>query len=179
MTKEQKLQFIDILSSVLSSVTSKNSSLNIYLADISNMNAHQINELRRNCFISKVKVLMVKNTLLNIAMEKYRKKWIPFFHVIEGNTFILISSVENTPAKIIQDYNKKNKMPLLKAAFVAENFYIGNDKLEALVSLKSKEELIVGIITALQSKLTNVIGALQAPGYKIIYYLQKNSNFTT
>lgn len=175
MTKEQKLQFIDILTSVLSS---KNYYLNIYLADISNMNAHQINELRRNCFTYKVKVLMVKNTLLNIAMEKYRKKWIPFFQVIKGNTFIMISSAENTPAKIIQDYNKKNKMPLLKAAFVAENFYIGNDKLEALVSLKSKEELIVGIISALKSKLTNVIGALQAPGYKIIYYLQKNSNFT-
>ncbi|AGC66810.1 50S ribosomal protein L10 [Candidatus Uzinura diaspidicola str. ASNER] len=177
MTKEQKLQFIEILSSVLSS---ENYSLAIYLADISNMNAHHSNNLRRNCYISQVKVLMVKNTLLNIAMEKYKKKWTPFFQVIKGNTFIMISSVVNTPAKIIQDYNKKNKskIPLLKAAYVSKNFYIGNDKLEVLVNLKSKEELIIGIISALQSKLTNVVVALQSPVYKIIFYLQKNINFT-
>lgn len=175
MTKEQKLQYIDILSSVLSS---KNYYLNIYLADISDMDAHQINELRRTCYITKVKVLMVKNTLLNIAMEKYRKKWIPFFQVIKGNTFIMISSVENTPAKIIKDYNKKNKMPILKAAYVTENFYIGNDKLDSLVRLKSKEELIVGISSALKYKLINVIGSLQDTGYKIIDFLQKNSKFT-
>lgn len=177
MTKEQKLQFIDTLSSVLSS---ENYYLNIYFADISNMNAHQTYELRRNCYIAQVKSLMVKNTLLNIAMKKYRNKWIPFFQVIKGNTFIMISSRDNTPAKIIQDYNKKNKskIPILKGAYVSENFYIGNDKLKALVNLKSKEELIIGIILALQSKLTNVVVSLKSPVYKIIEYLQKNITFT-
>lgn len=177
MTKEQKLQSIDILSSVFSS---ENYSLNIYLADISNMTAQQTNELRRNCYMSQVKGLMVKNTLLNKAMEKYRSKWIPFFQVIKGNTFIMISSKNNTPAKIIQEYNKKNKskIPLLKAAYVSENFYIGNDKLKDLVNLKSKEEIIVGIILALQSKITSVVRALHYSGYKIIEYLQKSITFT-
>lgn len=174
MTKEQKLQFIDILSSILSSETS---SKNIYLADISNMKAHQTNKLRRNCYISQVKIKMVKNTLLNTAMEKDRKKWTPFFQIIKGNTLIMISSVDNAPAKIIKDYNNNNKskIPLLKvkAAYVSENFYIGNDKLEYLVNLKSKDELIMGILSALRSSLTNVIGALQAPVYQIIEYLQK------
>lgn len=168
MTKEKKFQYIDILFSVLSS------SQNIYLADISSINAHHTYELRKNCYLSQVKVMMVKNTLFYIAMEKYKEKWSPFFKVIKGNTFMMISSVENAPAKIIKDYNKKNKskIPLLKAAYVSESFYIGSDKLEYLVNLKSKEELIVGIISALQSSLTNVVAALQAPLYKIIELLQ-------
>lgn len=176
MTKEQKLQFIDILSSVLSSKTSAE---NIYLVDISNMNAYHSSELRRNCYISQVKVIMVKNTLLRIAMEKYIKKWCAYFPNIKGNSFLMISSVENAPAKIIADYKNKNnsKIPLLKAAFVAEYFYIGNDKLDFLVNLKSKEELIVGIISALQSSLINVIRVLRSPVYKIIEYLQKYINF--
>ncbi len=172
MKKEQKIQIIDILSSVLSS---EKYSFAIYFADISDMNAHQLNDLRRTCYNSKVKVLMVKNTLLKKAIEKYKNNWNPFVQVIKGNTLIMISSLENYPAKIINDYNKKNKgkIPLLKAAFVSGNFYIGYDKLEALVRLKSKEELIVGIISELQYKLTNLIVSLQAPGYKIISYLKK------
>lgn len=172
MIKEQKLQIIDILSSILFSKTK-----NIYLADISNMNAHQIYEFRRNCYISQVKVMMVKNTLLKIAIKKNKKKWNTFFKIVKGNTFIMISSGENTPAKIIKDYNKINKMPLLKAAYVSDIFYIGNDKLECLIDFKSKEELIISIISALQSPLTNVVTSLQTPGYKILKYLQKNINF--
>jgi large subunit ribosomal protein L10 len=172
MTKEHKLQLIDIISSILSSETH-----NIYLVDISNMNAHQTFQLRRNCFTSQVKVLMVKNTLLKIVMKNYKKKLYTFFKVIKGNTFIMISSIDNAPAKIIKNYYKNNKMPLLKAAYVSEIFYIGNDKLEYLVNLKSKEELILGIISALQSSFKNVITTLQKPVYKIIEYLQKNINF--
>lgn len=172
MTKEQKLQFIDIISSIL---YSERIDRNIYLVDISNMDAFQTDELRKTCYLSKVKAMMVKNTLLSISMEKYKKKWTPFLKIIKGNTFIMISSVENAPAKIINDYNKKNKskIPLLKAAYVAENFYIGNDKLDYLVNLKSKEDLIINIISVLKSSLTNVVGVLQSPGYKIIEYLQK------
>lgn len=176
MTKEQKLQLIDILASVLSS---KTSSKNIYLTDISNINAYQISELRRICYISQVKVMMVKNTLLRIAMEKYRKKMHKYFPIFKGNTFIMISSIESAPAKIIFDYKKKNnsKIPILKAAYVSEIFYIGNDKLDYLVNLKSKEELIVGIISALQSSLINIIAVLQSPGENLLEYLQKNINF--
>lgn len=176
MTKEQKLQFIDILSSVLSSKTSTE---NIYLVDISNMNAYHSAQLRRNCYISQIKVIMVKNSFLRKAMEKYIKKLYTLFPIIKGNSFLMISSVYNAPAKIIADYKNKNnsKIPLLKAAYVAESFYIGNDKLDFLVNLRSKEELIVGIISALQSSLINVIGVLQTPGYKIIEYLQKYINF--
>lgn len=174
MTKEQKLQFIDILSSVISSETK-----NIYLVDISNMNSHQISELRRNCYFFQVKVMIVKNTLFRIALKKYKKNLCPFFSIIKGNIFIMISSIENRPAKIIFDYKKKNnsKMPLLKAAFISENLYIGNDKLDFLVNLKSKTELIVEILSMLQLSLKAVIIALQAPVYKIIEYLQKNINF--
>lgn len=176
MTKEQKLQFIDILSSVLSSKTSTE---NIYLVDISNMNAYHNAQLRKTCYISQVKVIMVKNSLLRKAMEKYIKKLDTLFPIIKGNSFLMISSVYNAPAKIIADYKNKNnsKIPLLKAAYVAEYFYIGNDKLDFLVNLKSKEELIVGIISALQSSFINVIGVLHNPVYKIIEYLQKYINF--
>lgn len=174
MIKEQKLQFIDILSSIVSAETK-----NIYLIDISNMNYHQIYEFRRKCFISKVKVMIVKNTLFKIALKKYRKKMYSFFSTIKGNTFIMISITENTPAKIIFDYKKKNnsKMPLLKAASISDNFYIGDDKLDLLVNLKSKTELIVSILSILQLSLINVVIALQAPVYKILEYLQKNINF--
>lgn len=172
MTKEQKFQFIDILSSVLSSKTSTE---NIYLVDISNMNSYHSTQLRRNCYISQVKVIMVKNTILRKAMEKYKKKYSINFPIIKGNSFLMISSVENAPAKIIADYKNKNnsKKPLLKVAYVAEYFYIGNDRLDFLVNLKSKEELIVGIISALQSSLINVIGVLQTPVYSIIEYFTK------
>lgn len=174
MTKEQKLQFIDLLSSVLSFSTET-----IYLVDISNINADHSYGFRRNCYISQVKVIMVKNTILRIAMEKYIKNLCTFFPIIKGNSFLMISSVNNAPAKIIADYKKKNnsKIPLLKAFYAAESFYIGNDKLDFLVNLKSKEELIVGIISALQSTLINTVITLQAPVSKIIESLQKEINF--
>lgn len=172
MTKEHKLQFIDIISSIFSSKTQ-----NIYLIDNSKMNAFQTNQLRRNCYTSQVKVLMVKTTLVKKVMEKYKKKWYTFFKVFKGNTFIMISFIENAPAKIIKDYCNNNKLPLLKGAYVAEVFYLGHDKLEFLVNLKSKEELIMGIILSLQSSFTKIVTVLHNPVFKIIDYLQKNINF--
>lgn len=176
MIKEQKLQFIEILSSVVSIETK-----NIYLVDMSNMNSNQIYELRRNCYISQVKVMIVKNTFFKKALEKYRRKICTYFSTIKGNTFIMISNIENTPAKIIFNYKKKNnsKIPILKAAYVYDNFYIGNDKLDFLVNLKSKTELIVDILSILQISFKNIVIALLATVYKIIEYLQKNINFNT
>lgn len=178
MTKEQKLQLIEILTSGLSP-TPETSTKNIYIVDISNMNANHTFQLRRSCYISKVKVILVKNTILSIVIEKNIKKLSPFFSIIKGNSFLMISSGDNVPAKIIADYKKKNnsKIPLLKAAYASEYFYIGNDKLDILVNLKSKDELIVGIISALRFSLITVVGTLLAPVYKIIEYLQKYINF--
>ena len=161
MTREEKSQVIEALTTKL---TEGNI---IYLADISGLNALDTSNLRRACFKANVKLAVVKNTLLEKAMEKSDKDFGELPSILKGNTSLLFSDTGNAPAKLIKEFRKKSKMPLLKGAYVEESIYIGDDQLDNLVNIKSKEELIGDVITLLQSPAKNVISALQSGGNKL------------
>ncbi|HFS67759.1 MAG TPA: 50S ribosomal protein L10 [Flavobacteriia bacterium] len=161
MTREEKSIVIDNLTSTLTDTNI------IYLADISGLNAQTTSDLRRACHKANIKLAVVKNTLLEKAMDKSDKDFGELPTVLKGNTSIMIAEVGNAPAKVIKEFRKKNKKPILKGAFVEEAIYIGDDQLDSLVSIKSKEELIGEIVTLLQSPAKNVISALQSGGNKL------------
>jgi len=161
MNREEKSVIIDDLTNKLG----ENSI--IYLADISGLDALSTSNLRRACFKANVKLEVVKNTLLAKAMDKSDKDFGDLPSTLKGNTSILFSETGNAPAKVIKDFRKKSDKPVLKGAYVEEAIYIGDDQLDALVSIKSKEELIGDIITLLQSPAKNVISALQSGGSKL------------
>ena len=156
MTKEQKVQEIQDLTDRLSSVK------NLYLTDIAGLDAVQTTALRRACFNSNIKLSVVKNTLLAKAMEASDKDFGNLKQVLKGNTSLMFSDVGNTPAKLIKNFRKKSEKPLLKGAYIEEAIYIGDDQIDVLESIKSKEELIGEVITLLQSPTKNVISALQS-----------------
>ena len=156
MTKEQKVQEIQDLTDKLSSVK------NLYLTDIAGLDAVQTTALRRACFNSNIKLSVVKNTLLEKAMEASDKDFGNLKEVLKGNTSLMFSDVGNTPAKLIKNFRKKTEKPLLKGAYIEEAIYIGDDQIDVLESIKSKEELIGEVITLLQSPAKNVISALQS-----------------
>jgi large subunit ribosomal protein L10 len=159
MTREEKLQVIHDLTAVLAETNT------LYLADISGLNAQTTTNLRRACFKADVQLSVVKNTLLAKAMEASDKDFGDLPTVLKGNTSMMTSEAANAPAKLIKEFRKKSKeRPLLKGAFAEESIYIGDDQLDALVDIKSREELIGEIIGLLQSPAKNVISALQSGG---------------
>ena len=161
MTKQEKAQVIEDLTTTLSEVK------NLYLADIAGLNAAQTSDLRRACFKANIKLAVVKNTLLAKAMEASDKEFGELQDVLKGNTSMMISEAGNAPAKVIKDFRKKSEKPILKGAFIEEAVYIGDDMIDALVSIKSKEELIGDIIVLLQSPAKNVVSSLQSSGGKL------------
>ena len=158
MTREEKSQVIEVLTAQL---TEGNI---IYLADISGLNALDTSNLRRACFKANVKLAVVKNSLLEKAMEKSDKEFGELPETLKGNTSLMIAETGNAPAKVIKEFRKKSDKPLLKGAYVEEAIYVGDDQLDALVNIKSKEELIGDIIGLLQSPAKNVVSALQSGG---------------
>ena len=161
MTREEKSQVIENLTSILSENNI------IYLADISGLNAFQTSNLRRACFKANVNLAVVKNTLLEKAMEKSEKDFGELSGTLKGNTSIMISETGNAPAKVIKEFRKKSDKPVLKGAYIEEAVYVGDDQLKALVNIKSKDQLIGDILTLLQSPAKNVISALQSGGNKL------------
>ena len=161
MTREEKSQLIEDLTARLTETPT------VYLADISGLNAGDTTNLRRACFKANVKLTVVKNTLLAKAMESSEKDFGELSSVLKGNTSIMLSETGNAPAKIIKDFRKKNAKPILKGAFVEEAIYLGDENLDALVNIKSKEEVIGDIIGLLQSPAKNVISALKSGGGKL------------
>ena len=139
----------------------------IYLADISGLDAGATTNLRRACFKAGVKLNVVKNTLLAKAMESCDKDFGELSEVLKGNTSLMVSEASNAPAKVIKEFRKKSQKPLLKGAFIEEAIYVGDDQLDALVDIKSREELIGDIIGLLQSPAKNVISALKSGGSTI------------
>ena len=161
MKKEQKAQEIRNLTEELSSVK------NLYLTDIAGLDAVQTTALRRACFKANIKLSVVKNTLLAKAMEASDKDFGNLHETLKGNTSLMFSELGNAPAKLIKDFRKKSEKPILKGAYVEEAIYIGDDQIDALESIKSKEELIGEVITILQSPAKNIISALQSGGSNI------------
>lgn len=163
MKKEEKYQLIESLASHLEK------SAHVYLTDISNVNVERSNQLRRMCNRRNVKLIVVKNTLLRKAMEKSSKDFSPLFEVLKGSTSVMFSEEGSTPAKLIQEFRQRFNVekPILKGAYVQESVYIGNDELDSLINLKTKEQLLGEVIGLLQSPMQRVISGLQGGGHKI------------
>ncbi len=161
MTREEK-------SIVIEDLTAKLAEANvIYLADISGLNAQKSSDLRRACFKANISLEVVKNTLLAKAMEVSERNFDTLPSVLKGNTSIMISETGNAPAKLIENFRKGSKKPILKGAYINEAIFIGDNQLSTLVSLKSKEEVIGDIIGLLQSPAKNVVSALKSSGGKL------------
>ncbi|WP_421807781.1 50S ribosomal protein L10 [Flagellimonas sp.] len=161
MTREEKATVIKDLTAQLAD------NPNIYLADISGLNAVDTSNLRRACFKANIKLAVVKNTLLAKAMEASDKEFGELPEVLKGNTSLMLSETGNAPAKLIKNFRKKSDKPVLKGAFIEEAIYIGDNYLDALVEIKSKEEVIGDIIGLLQSPAKNVISGLKSGGGKL------------
>ncbi|MFT5435644.1 MAG: large subunit ribosomal protein L10 [Ulvibacter sp.] len=161
MTREEKSKVIENLTAQLSENPI------IYLADISSLNANSTSNLRRACFKAGVKLEVVKNTLLAKAMESSDKDFGDLSQTLVGNTSIMFSETGNAPAKVIKEFRKKSDKPVLKGAYIEESVYVGDDQLDNLVNIKSKEELLGDIIGLLQSPAKNVISALKSGGNTI------------
>ncbi|NQX82711.1 MAG: 50S ribosomal protein L10 [Flavobacteriaceae bacterium] len=161
MTREEKQVVINDLTAKLTE-----SSI-VYLTDISGLDAQSTSDLRRECFKANVKLEVVKNTLLSIAMANSDKDFEELPSVLKGSSAIMLSEVGNAPAKIIKKFRKTSEKPVLKGAYVEAAVYIGDDQLDSLVSIKSKEEVIGDIIGLLQSPIKNVVSGLQSGGAKL------------
>ncbi len=135
-----------------------------YLTDIAGLNAEVTSELRRLCFSQEVKLVVVKNTLLRKALENSGKNAEEIYDALKGNTTVMFCSTGNVPAKLIKDFSKKHKKPVLKAAYVEESVYMGENQLEALVAVKSKNEVLADVVALLQSPIKTVVGQLQSGG---------------
>lgn len=161
MTREEKLNVIQDLTAQLGE------SSTIYLADISGMNAETTSALRKACYKADIRLAVVKNTLLAKAMEASDKDFGGLSGVLKGSTSLMFSETGNAPAKLIKNFRKKSNKPLLKGAYIAEAIFIGDDQLNALESIKSKDEMVGEIIGLLQSPAKNVISGLKSGGGKL------------
>jgi large subunit ribosomal protein L10 len=155
MTREEKSIAIENLTAQLAG------SNTVYMADISGLDAETTSNLRRACFKAGIKLEVVKNTLLEKAMEASDNNYGDLATILKGNTSILLSETANAPAKIIKEFRKKSDKPILKGAYINAEIYIGDNLLDSLASLKSKEEVIGEIIGLLQSPAQRVISALK------------------
>jgi len=134
-----------------------------YLVDLTGLNAAGTSELRRKCFKSEIKLLVVKNKLLHKAMQQVGSDYEPLFEALKGNTALMFTNVANAPAKLLKEYAKaKKEIPALKGAYAEESFFVGADKLDQLVAIKSRNELIADVVALLQSPAKNVVSALQS-----------------
>jgi large subunit ribosomal protein L10 len=161
MTREEKNQMIDSLAETLKS------SNTVYLADISNLNSSNTTRLRSLCVKRNVTLHVVKNTLLKKAMEKSEKNFEGLFNILHGPTSVMIAESGNVPAKLIKEFRRTSDKPILKGAFVQDMVFVGDDQLDLLIALKSKNELIADIVALLQSPVKNVVSGLQSGGHKL------------
>ncbi|MCD9853577.1 50S ribosomal protein L10 [Epilithonimonas sp. JDS] len=156
MTKDQKVVAIQEIKDLLQDAKV------VYVADLQGLNAAKSSDFRRQAFKQNIKVKVVKNTLLQKAMEQIEGvDYAEMFETFKGNSALMIAETANAPAKLIKDFRKKEEKPALKSAFVQETFYVGDENLDALVSIKSREEMIGEIIGLLQSPIQRVVSALQ------------------
>ena len=161
MRREEKDVIIENLAQRL------NDTKHFYLTDISELNAEETSKLRRKCFEKEISLLVVKNTLLRKAMEKSEGAYDDLYDVLKDSTSIMFCATGNVPAKLIKELRKTMERPLIKAAFVEESVYIGDDQLEALSNIKSKDELLGDLLNLLQSPAINLVSALASSGSKM------------
>lgn len=157
MRKEDKTIAIENIAATIKSYS------HFYLVDVEAMNAEATSKLRRKCFEKEIKLMVVKNNLLQKALENLEGDFSPLYETLKGSTAMMFCNTGNVPAKLLKDASKEGK-PGLKAAYVEEGFYIGADQLDSLCALKSKNEVIADVIALLQSPAKNVVSALQSGG---------------
>lgn len=158
MTRNDKNKVIENL------VGKFNNYSHFYLTDISNLNAEDTSKLRRKCFEKEIELVVVKNTLLKKALEQSETNYNELYDTLKGSTSIMFTETSNVPGKLIKEFRIKSDRPVLKAAYAEESFYFGDDQIDLLSSIKSKEELIGDIILLLQSPVNNVVSSLQSGG---------------
>ncbi len=158
MTREQKNKIIEQIVELLEQYS------NVYLVDISDLNAADTTLLRRKCYSQNIRLIVVKNKLLEKAFGKTDKDYSELEQVLRGHTALMLSDVANAPARLIKDFRKTHPKPLLKAAYVYESVYVGDEQLDTLAALKSREEMIADIVMLLQSPMQTVVGQLQSGG---------------
>ena len=163
MTKAQKTALIADLKQKFSE------SSFFYITDSSTLTVEQVNKLRALCYEKGVEMKVVKNTLAIKALEENaeEKNYTPLFDALKGPTAIMFAETGNVPAKVIKEFRKTSERPVLKAAYIDSDIFVGDDQVEALANLKSKEDLIGDIILLLQSPIKNVLGSLQSGGNTI------------
>jgi large subunit ribosomal protein L10 len=161
MRREEKSTIVNSLAERLKEYN------HFYLTDTAQLNAADTSDLRRKCFENNIKLVVVKNTLLKRALEKSGINFEELYPVLKGTTSIMFTNAGNSPAKLIREFRMKHDKPVLKGAYVQESIYLGDEMLDALVSVKTREELIGDIILLLQSPAKNVVSALQSGGNKI------------
>jgi large subunit ribosomal protein L10 len=159
MNKTEKTQVIEQL------VERLNANDKIYLADCSTLTVEKVNAFRKQCFEKKISVTVVKNTLLKKAIERANdSKLAELIPALKGETALMFTDTASAPARVIKDFRKNDSKPALKAAYVEEMIFLGDEQLDALVGLKSKNELIGDVIALLQSPIRRVLSALENKG---------------
>ena len=171
MKKEDKANIIELIGKTLNEYSC------VYLTTTAGLNAEKTSALRRACFKDDVKMLCVKNTLLKKALEASETDYSELYDLLHGETTLMLSNVGNAPAKLIKKFRDKNDtIPALKGAYVEETVYVGEEQLETLANIKSKNELIADVVALLQSPAKNVISALQSGSNKLHGILETISN---
>ncbi len=160
MRKEDKVIAIEKIVSTI------NEYAHFYLVGVEAMNAEATSKLRRKCYDKEIKLMVVKNKLLHKAFESMEIDFSPLYNSLKGSTAMMFCNTGNVPAKLLKDLQKEG-VPVLKAAYVEEGFYVGADQLDALCAIKSKNEVIAEIVSLLQSPVKNVVSALQSGGNTI------------
>jgi len=166
MRKEDKTTMVNEL------LVNLNEYSHFYVTEAGGLNAEVSSNLRRACFGQEIKMVMVKNTILKKALEQLEGDYEELYPTLKGTTAVMFSNTGNVPAKLIKEFSKDNEKPTLKSAYVEESVYVGADQLEALCSIKSKEELLGDVIGLLQSPMKNVVSALSSGGSTIHGLLQ-------
>ena len=162
MRKEDKQTIIDSILAELQACP------NFYLTDVSDLNAEKTSQLRRQCFNSGIKMLVVKNALLHKAMLQMEgKEYNDLYEVLKGSTALMLCETGNAPAKLIKNFRKTSDRPILKGAYIEECCYIGDNMVDALCNIKSKNDLIADVIALLQSPMKNILSGLQSGGNKL------------
>ncbi len=161
MKKEEKHEVVLALTETIAEYG------NFYITDTANLSVAKVNDIRRKCFENGIKMQVAKNKLIRKAMEASVGDFSEMFEVLKGSSSILFSKSANAPAKLIKQLRRTGDKPVLKAAYIDSSIFIGDNQLDALVNLKSKEELVADIIALLQSPVKNVISGLQSGGNKL------------
>jgi large subunit ribosomal protein L10 len=161
MNKEEKYDLVVALTEQMQEFG------NFYITDTSDLTVAKINDIRRQCFESEITMKVAKNSLIKKAMEAAGGDYTPIFDVLKGSSSIFFSKSATAPAKLIKKLRKKGEKPILKAAYIDSAIFIGDNQIDTLIKLKSKEQLIGEVIGLLQSPAKNVLSALQSGGTTI------------